>query len=216
LARARAAPRDDGDASPVGAQPDELEDLVAAGGDDAPGAAHDRRLEVQALRRAGIGGTLVTALDRAERVERLHDRDSQRLGGAQGRVGGHPEVGVDDVGPLALPLLAQLRREGVHVRQQLVLGVRLGGAGLDVVDLGAAGERHAPRRGGVVAPGVDDDADAARAEALGQGGHVDVLAAGVLAAEDGQRACVLRNHGHSHPTTSSSRSSQSSRNRWRP
>ena len=50
---------------------------------------------------AGVRGTLVAALDGAERVEGLHDRDGEVAGAAQRGQARHPEVCVDQVGALA-------------------------------------------------------------------------------------------------------------------
>ena len=93
----------------------ELVDLVAARRQHPV----DRRAEVALGRdpagRARVVGALVAALDRTERVEGLHDRHAEGPGRGQGRQPRHPEVGVDDVGPLRAPAGGQVGREGVHV-----------------------------------------------------------------------------------------------------
>jgi hypothetical protein len=108
------------------------------------------------------------------------------------------------------------------VRQQLVLRHVGRRAGVDVVDLDVAGEHHPARQRGVVAAGVDDDLVAVAPQRRGQRGDVHVLAPRVDAAEHGQRAGVLRDHGDPHRatagsgTTDANSASQSARNRRRP
>ena len=80
-------------------------------------------------------------------------------------------------------------------------------AGVELDDVGQAGG---------VAPGEDLDGVPAVGEGRGERGDVDVLAAGVLAAEDGERAGVLGDHGDPHRATSSRSRSQSARKRSRP
>jgi hypothetical protein len=169
----------------------------------------------RAIRRA-IARALVAPLDAAQRVEGVRHRDPQRLGGVEGREPRHPEVRVHDVGALVHPARLQVVREGVHVRQQLVLGQLAGGPRVDVVDRHARRELDAPRQRRVVAPGVHDDLGAAARERLGQLGHVHVLPSRIHPAEHGQRTGVLGHHRDPHPATSSSTASQSARNRPSP
>jgi hypothetical protein len=159
----------------------------------------------------------MAALDGAQRVERVDDRDAEVARGLGRREARHPEVRVHHVRRLGGPALAQVARERVHVREQLVLGELGRRPGVDVVDDHAAGEGHLARAPRVVAPGVDDDLVAAAAERRRQLGDVDVLPAGVDAAEHRQRARVLGHHRDPHLTaTSSSTPSQSARKRSSP
>ena len=86
--------------------------------------------------------------------------------------------------------------------QQLVLGHRPRRPGGDVDD--RRPRRRAARVGQVrpVPPGVDLDLVPAAAERPGERRDVHVLAAGVHAAEDGERAGVLGHHGDPHRVTS--------------
>ena len=191
---------DDVDLRAVRAQAHELERLVRARRHDAIHPGDDVALELRALRRARVRIALVAALDDPERVEGVDDREAQALRGPRRREAGHPEVAVDDVRPVAAPLALELVGERVHVPEQLVLRQHARRAGVDVVDLDPGVERHAPRRRGVVAPRVDDDLGAPRRQPPGERGDVDVLAPGVDAPEDRQRASVLRDQGDAHPT----------------
>ncbi len=110
----------------------------------------------QPLGGRGVLAALVAALDVAEGVEGEHDRDAERAGCLQGGEAGHPEVRVHHVGPLGLPLAAEVRGELAHVGQQLVLAHRPGWAGVDLVDGDVRVEHGAPRGGHVVPTGVDD------------------------------------------------------------
>ena len=174
---------------------EQLVDLVAA-----RGHARGRRRGAAAPRPARSGG-LVSAppwcrrLTDAQSVERLDaaaaDRRCARA--AQRRPPGHPEVGVHDVGPAARQRRAQARRRrracGATTRPWAPAG--RAGRGR------ARPARRAPsarRRGriGVVGPGGHvDRRSRGAARCGGQRGDVDVLAAGVGAAERGQRAGVL-------------------------
>ena len=73
--------------------------------------------------RARVALALVAALDDARARGRC-GRPGRRADARRGERGDgrHPEVGVDDVGRLGRPLLAQVVGEGGHVGQQLVLG----------------------------------------------------------------------------------------------
>ena len=148
----------------------------------------------------------------------MHDRDAEAFGGLDRRQRRHPEVRVDDVRALVQPLLAQVGRERGHVLQQLVLRDLLGRAGVDVVDLDAAGELDPAREPWVVAPRVHDDAVAELGQRARERGHVDVLPTGVDSAEHSQRTGVFGNHCDSHGATSAgtSNSSQSDKKRSRP
>ncbi len=210
------AARHDGQAAARRAEPDELEDLVAGGGDDRVGAAHDVALDRVALGGRGVLVALVAALDDAERVEGLHDGHAVVARGHQRRVARHPEVGVHDVGPVAAPGLHELGRERLHVDEQVVLGDRPRRPGVDVVDDDARRHLDALGQRRVVAARVDDNLGPAPGERLGERGDVDVLSARVDPAERRERAGVLGHHRDSHVLTSSSRSSQSDRKRSRP
>ncbi len=190
--------------------------LVAAGGQDAGAAAADLPLDADPFGRAGVAPALVAALDGAQGVEGLHDGHAVRVGADPGGHAGHPEVGVHDVGTLAGPGPGQPGAEGGHVREEVVLGYGGGRSGGHVLDDGAAGQRYAVGQVGGVAAGVDRDVVAAAGQFLAQASHVHVLAAGVDAAERGERARVLGHHGDPHRATSFSSRSQSSRKRDSP
>jgi hypothetical protein len=112
---------------------------------------------------------------------------------------------VRDVGPLLLPAGGQVGREVVHEREQAVDRVGDGArrARRDVVDPDARREPDAALDGRVVAASVDDDVVAPAAELLRECGDVDVLPAGLDAADRGERAGVLGDHRDPHPATSS-------------
>jgi hypothetical protein len=128
----------------------------------------------------------------------MHDRQlegSRRLERGQAR---HPEVAVHDVRASLAPAALQVAGELAHVRQQLVLREDGGGAGVDVVDDDAGTELDLAFEHGVVAAGVDDHLGAAARKRARQRRHVDVLATSVDAAEDGERASVLRDECDAH------------------
>ena len=132
---------------------------------------------------------------------------------------GHPEVGVHDVGRLVAPSArSSSSAKSPMCGEQLVLG---------------HGARRARRRRGrprrrARARRVAGSAGSSRrvwtttvvrragASARGQRRDVHVLAAGVDAAEDGERARVLGDHGDPHRATSASSPSQSARKRSSP
>lgn len=196
----------------------EFADLVAARGQHPVAGAAEAPFHADALGRAGVGRPLVAPLDRAEGVEGLHDRDAVGVRAEPGGDAGHPEVRVHHLGPVPLagPGAGQVRAEHGHVREEFVLGDRLGRSGRDVLDDGAAGQRHPLGQRGRVAPGVDGDLVAAPGQLLRQARHVHVLASGVGAAERGERARVLGHHGDPHRVTSLNSRSQSSRKRGSP
>jgi hypothetical protein len=180
----------------------EFAHLVGAGGEDAGAGAADPPFDAQAFGRAGVPPPLVAPLDGAEGVERLHHRDAVRAGTELGGQAGHPEVGVHDVRPVAAPGPGEVGAEGGHVGQQLVLGDGLGGSGGHVLDDRPAGQRHPVGQVGRVPAGVHRDVVAAPGQLLAEPRHVHVLAAGVDAAERGERARVLGHHGDPHRVTS--------------
>jgi hypothetical protein len=195
------------------AEADELEHLVGARRDDLVGAPDEVALDPEALLGRRVVVALVAALDDAERVERLHDRDAVLALSEQRGVTRHPEVGVDDVGAVGPPGLDQPIGELRHVRQELVLRHRLRRPGVDVVDDDARRHLQALGQVGVVAARVHDDLRATPRDGLRQRRDVDVLPARVDAAQRGERAGVLGHHRDPHATTSSRRSSQSARKR---
>ena len=73
------------------------------------------RSTLQPPRGAGVGVALVAALDDAERVEGVDYRDVEHARRSQRREARHPEVAVDDVGPILAPSALQLGGEGIHV-----------------------------------------------------------------------------------------------------
>lgn len=210
------------------AEGDEFGDLVAAGRHRDVAVRADLPFPVDAPGRAGVGGALVAALHAAERVEGVDERDAEGPGRPPGGDAGHPEVRVGQVGRSAGPLAFQELAELRHVGQQLVLGQAVRRPGGHVPDLQAGADADGAGQGGAVAAGVDGHPVAAFGELSGQLGDVHVLAAGVGAAECGQRAGVFGDQGdlqgfgragpwgpHQRITSSISRS-QSARNRLRP
>ncbi len=168
----------------------QLAHLVPARGQHGVGAQADLALRLDPVRRARVGLALPAALDRAERVERLHHRDPAARR-PQCRLAAHPEVRVRHVrrpgGPAPGQPLGELR----HVRGQLVLGDGHRGARRDVLDRDARGRAHRARLGRGRAPGVDDDRVPPIRQGQRQPGDVHVLAAGVHAADRRQRVRVL-------------------------
>ena len=55
-------------------------------------------------------------------------------------------MGVHDVGRVGAPHARDVGRELAHERQELILGDRRCGAGVDVVDDDTGGEQHTPRQ----------------------------------------------------------------------
>ena len=197
--------------------PRQLAQLVAAGGDDQVGAGGQVALAVEALRGTGVGRALVPALDRSERVERLRHRDGRALGRLQGGQAGHPEVGVDDVrAPVPGPVPRHPAAEPGHQRVEVVLGHRPWWPGRYVDHGRPLPEGHPLGQVRPVPAGVDLDLVPPAAEGAGEGGDVDVLAAGVDSAQGGEGAGVLGHHGDSHRVIPSRSRSQSSRNRLSP
>ncbi len=129
---------------------------------------------------------------------------------------GHPEVGVHHVGLLPGEGAGQVGAERGHVREEFVLGDGAGRPCRHVLDDRAAGQRRPVGQVGGVPARVDRDVVAAGRQLLGETGHVDVLSAGVDAAECGEGAGVLGHHGDPHRVTSLSSRSQSSRKRGSP
>jgi hypothetical protein len=158
----------------------------------------------------------VAALDVPEGVEGLHERDAERPRRLTRRVAGHPEVRVHDVGLVVAPRRLQDTAERRHVLEQVVLGDGARRAGVDVVDEDAGAQLDVLGEGRVVAPRVHDDLRAAPCHRLRERGDVDVLPSGVRAAQHRERARVLGDHRDPHDDTSSSRASQSARNRCSP
>ena len=152
-----------------------------------------------ALPRAGVRVALVAALDGAQGVEGLHDRDAGRPAAprraARPR---HPEVGVHHVGRAGSPSAGQPAAELRHVRQQFVLGHRRRRPGRHSAPLPRPG--RAARAGRHVGSSrrVYTVTSCPRRERRGERGHVDVLAARVDPAECGQRAGMLGHHRDSH------------------
>ena len=142
---------------------------------------------------AGVCRALLGALLGTARVERQCDGHVEPVGCGRGRQTGHPEVGVDHVGPCAAPLAQQIVGELAHVGQQLVLVDRGGWAGVDVVDDDARGELDPPVERRVVASCVHDDIGTQLRESDRQRGDVDVLSSGVDTADQRERA---RMFGH--------------------
>ncbi len=206
----------DGDLAGRDAHVAEFDHLVGAGGQDPCAVAAELPFDADALVGAGVPHALVAALDGAEGVEGLDERDAVRPHADPGGHAGHPEVGVHDVGPFAGPGAGQVGAEGGHVREEFVLGEPHGRPGRHVLDDRAAGQGHPVGQVRGVAAGVDRDVVAASRQLLGETGHVDVLSTGVDAAERGQRARVLGDHGDPHRVTSLSSRSQSSRKRDSP
>ncbi len=100
-----------------------------------------------------------------------------------------------EVGGPGAPAAGQVAAELAHVRQERVLGERLGRPGGHVVHLDAVAQLHPAGQVGGVAAGVDGDAVAAVGEGAGEAGDVDVLSARVDPAERGEGARVLRDEG---------------------
>jgi hypothetical protein len=210
------AARHDADVAHVRADLAQLLHLVAAGGDDAVEPHRQIALDVEPLGGARVGGALVAPLHGAERVEGLHDGNRERARRLERRPAGHPEMRVHQIGRAALPRGAEAGGELRHQRPELVLRHARGRAGVDVLDHGAVRERDAVRQRSVVPPRVDDHVEAAPRERGGERRHVDVLAAGVGAAEHRERARMLRHHRDPHATASARSRSQSRRKRARP
>jgi hypothetical protein len=130
------------------AQADQLGLLARAGGDHRVGAAADGTFQAEAD--AGVGaaagalpGLVLLLVPPAERVERLGDRYPEPLGaGDRGEPAG-PRVGVDHVGPLAVPAFLKPGAEVGQVRQQPALGQPGGRAGRHVLHGHPGGEPSA-------------------------------------------------------------------------
>src|SRR5690606_24246657 len=180
----------------------QLPHLVGAGRDHRLGAPADLALDADPLGRAAVGRALPPPLDGAERVVGLHHGDAHGLGGEQGGVPAHPEVGVHDVRPVGRPPVVEVRGELRHVRQQPVLGDGLRRPGGHVLDRDPG--RHGPpvRPPGLGPPGVHRDLVAAERQGAGERGDMDVLPTGVHTAQRGERAGVLRDEGDPHGTHS--------------
>ena len=209
----------DVDPARVGAEPDQLEQLAGARGDDAVGVAEDPRLDVESFGGARVLDALVSLLHDAERMERLQHRYAQRPCGVERCETGHPEVGVHQRRLPRRPRPAQVMRELRHVRQQLVLRQVDRRSGVDVLDRDAGRDVHARREIRVVPPRVHGDRGSALRDRRRERRHVHVLASRVDTAERRERARVLGHHRDLHPPqrfTSSNIESQSRRNRLSP
>ncbi len=194
--------RHHGDPGGVTTEADQLGPLVLGRRHDPVRLARQAALHAGASRRAGVGRALVTSLHHAQRVVRVEHRDAERASGLERSEPRHPEVRVHDVGPLARPRPGEVIGERRHVRQELVLGQRGGGPGVDVVDPDPLCEAHSPWERRVVPPGVDHDVGAQPPERPCQICDVDVLPAGVDPAEHGEGAGVLGDHVDPHRCTS--------------
>ena len=193
----------DADAVGVGAVELHEEALLMRGGaDQAVGAGDDLALRVDP---AG-GLPLVAAgavLDLAEGVEHGDVRTAPAVGEGHAGDGGDPVVGVDEVvrGGSGVGVGGHERfHAGAKLGLQVMHGQRgqgRGPAGGDVDDADVAIERDDAGQAGVVATGEDVDAATAAAEFAGQGGDVDVHAAGLGSAGDGEGGGVGAEEGES-------------------
>jgi hypothetical protein len=129
-------------------------------------------------------------------VERRDDGDGGATGSRQGGDPAHPVMGVDDIGRAVAPCDRELVPEVPHQGREVFLGQFAGRASRHVSDLRARGEGGP---GGLAcggAPGVDGDLVPPGGLGGGQRADVDVLPAGVGAANvDGERAGVLVDMG---------------------
>jgi hypothetical protein len=110
----------------------ELSNLIPTRRDDEVCFSCHRRLNPDSVERAGIGLTLVAALDRAKGVKGDKERKVEPLGGYRGCPGRHPEMCVQDIWSLERQYLAEVVSEGAHVRPQVVLGNLLSRPGRNV------------------------------------------------------------------------------------
>jgi hypothetical protein len=207
---------DDVDPLPRRADLDQLSDLVGARGDDPVDVAAQLPFVVLTFGGAAVRAPLMALLDRAQRVEGLHDRDVQRCGGPGRHQPAHPEVSVEDVGWIIAQPGGQVVGHCRNERQQLVLGDRPRRSSVQMHNVHAGAHRDPGRQRRRVAPRVHNDVVAAIGQRTGEGRDVHVLAARVDAAECGERAGVLGDHRDFHESRSSNSSSQSARNRGSP
>jgi hypothetical protein len=103
----------------------------------------------------------------------------------------HPEVAVDDVWTVTLPVFEQALGQLGNERKQVVLGDRLGRAGPDVSDDDSSAEPDRIRQTGVVPTGVNGHLVAAVCHRSRQRCNVDVLTSRIYPAHLGERAGVL-------------------------
>ncbi len=202
--------------APRHSQPGQLTHLLPAGRDDLGAVPGDLAFGRDPAGWAGVPGPLVPGLDRAERMEGLHDRYAQPGRAAQAGQAGHPEVRVHHVRRLVLPFPAEPVAELGHVRQQVVFGQGRRGPGGQPAHPGRTGHPDLTIRVRAGQPGVDGDLMAALGQGMSERRHVHVLPARVRAAERCRRVGMFGDQGNSHPRTSCSMSSQSARNRFSP
>ena len=183
------------------AQLDQLADLVPALRDHpVHGAGRAPARSAIRSRRAGVRGALVSALDRAQRVIGLHHRHPARRG-RRGRRPARSSRSARARRPASSrrrhwPPASRRTRACTAAARPWAAG--RGGPAGTCTTVTPSASRTALRRVGRVPSGVDAHVVALRGERGGQLGHVRVLAAGVLAAERGQRAGVLRDHRDAH------------------
>jgi hypothetical protein len=149
-------------------------------------------------------------------MERLHEGYAylvrRRLGGQTA----HPEVRVDEARRAAGQPIGQLRGEVRNVGQQAVLADWSRRSARQVVHGAARTDRHSVRQFGIITSGVDSDVVTKLGQLRRERMHVHVLTARIDAAQHREWAGVFGHHRDSHPITSFSTRSQSSRKRVSP
>ena len=215
--RSRSTPHGTTFTRPCGrAHAHELEQLRARRRDDAVHGVHDAGLVRKPRVRRRVGAALMAALLDAQRVERVRDRDAERLRRAERGEPAHPEMRVHDVRTVQHPRAPQRACERADVRVDVVLGYRPRRAGVDVLDDDAFRHDDAARQFRIVAPRVDGHAVAQRDERRRERRDVHVLTAGIDAAKRRERARVLGDHRNSHAVTSAKSMFQACKNESRP
>jgi hypothetical protein len=100
-------------------------------------------------------------------------------------------MSMDDIRAFPLPLPVEIVGERAHVLEEIILRDRLGGTGIDVIDDHTIAKRDAPRQRWIVSSCVHDYVTTELGQMCGEGGNVNVLPAGVRAAQHRQRTCML-------------------------
>src|SRR5690606_11436565 len=146
------------------------------------------------LVRKPIRSALMHAPDPPERVKRNHVRNVERALDLRRRQAGHPEVGVQQIVPAATARPPYEPRERLHVRQQVFLRYRLRRAGGNMKDTRARVPRDDLGLLRVVAPSEHVDLYASICQAPREVSDVDVLSAGIRAAERREGRRMIADH----------------------
>ncbi|VWC90157.1 hypothetical protein BCO18442_01828 [Burkholderia contaminans] len=171
----------------------QVERILRAFGDHAVRAARERVLDREARIGEAVGVALMEPAHAAECMKGRDERDAELPLHAQCRVARHEEIRVHHVDRVGFASHARDHavRKRDHVRQQPLLGHVGRWSGRYVDHAHARADRHDFRQVRIVAARIDVDVEAALGQLLRDVRDIDVLPAGIDAADHPQRRCML-------------------------